>query len=231
MNYASKLWSNVDWECISKNLNDAPLPENKRCIWYQVVHDIIPTNVWLNLIKMVPSDTCQRYTAIDTLEHRLIACVKGLTIWQYTNPFLQGWCERSLHAYHMIGCSVLIFIYGPLRGAVQYHGWWCRYLRNSTTYKPDVTWLHGFPTQNQMEIDAPQVWTRPRRQLPDRPRHILMDINLMTTSHIWNKSDVNGVSLFFRASDVFTSSKTLMLYIRLPVISLSIQVQKCYSVI
>jgi len=30
-----KLWPNVDWECIWKNLNDAPVPEYTSCIWYK----------------------------------------------------------------------------------------------------------------------------------------------------------------------------------------------------
>ena len=37
---------------------------------------------------------------------------------------------------------------------------------------------------SQMEIDVLQAWKRRRRQLSDRPRHILMDINLLTTGRI-----------------------------------------------
>jgi len=65
-------------------MNDAPVPENTRCLWYRIIHDIIPTNVRLPGISMVPSDTCRRCTATDTLEHRLIACGEARTIWQYT---------------------------------------------------------------------------------------------------------------------------------------------------
>ena len=83
-----KLWPDTDWERIWKNLNDAPVPENTRCIWYHVMHDIIPTNVRLHLISMVPSDTRRRCTATDTLEHRLLACGEGRTLWQYTKTLL-----------------------------------------------------------------------------------------------------------------------------------------------
>ena len=69
-------------------MNDVPVPESTRCIWYQVIHYIIPTNVRLRRIKMVPSDTYRRCTATDTLEHRLIACGEGRTIWQYTKTLL-----------------------------------------------------------------------------------------------------------------------------------------------
>ena len=55
---------------------------------YQVLHDIIPTKVRLHRINMVPSDTCRRCTATDTLKHRLLACGEGQTIWQYTKTLL-----------------------------------------------------------------------------------------------------------------------------------------------
>jgi hypothetical protein len=72
-----KLWLDIDRLYIWKNLNDAPVSEDTRCIWYHVVHDIIPRNVRLHRIYMVTSDTCQRRIATDTLEHRLLACGQG----------------------------------------------------------------------------------------------------------------------------------------------------------
>ena len=62
-----KLWPNTDWIRIWKILNDASVPKITRCIRCQVIHDIIPTNVLLHLINMVPSDTCRRCMATDTL--------------------------------------------------------------------------------------------------------------------------------------------------------------------
>jgi len=43
-----KLWPHIDWVRIWKNFNDAPVPANTRFIWYQDIHDIIPTNVRLH---------------------------------------------------------------------------------------------------------------------------------------------------------------------------------------
>jgi hypothetical protein len=83
-----KLWPNIDWLRIWKNLNDAPVSEDTRCIWYHVIHDIIPTNVRLHRINMIPSDTCRRCTTTDTLEHRLLACGQGRKIWHYTKTLL-----------------------------------------------------------------------------------------------------------------------------------------------
>jgi len=79
-----KLWSNTDWTRIWKNLKDAPISDNTRCIWYQVVYDLTPTNARLYRIKMTPSFSCQRCTMDDTLEHRLTACGEGRNIWQHT---------------------------------------------------------------------------------------------------------------------------------------------------
>ena len=39
------LWPNIDCVRIWENLKDAPVPKNTRCVWYQVIHDIILTNV------------------------------------------------------------------------------------------------------------------------------------------------------------------------------------------
>jgi len=69
-----KLWPNIDWERTWQNLKEAPVPENMSCMWYRVIHDLIPTNVRLDRINMVPTDTCWQCTSIDTLESRLIAC-------------------------------------------------------------------------------------------------------------------------------------------------------------
>jgi len=49
-----KLWPNLDWVRTWKNLNDVPVPDNTKCIRYQVIHDLIPTNVRLNRINMGP---------------------------------------------------------------------------------------------------------------------------------------------------------------------------------
>jgi len=59
-----------------------------RCMWYRVIHDLIPTNVRLHRINVVPTDTCRQCTSIDTLEHRLIACGEGRRIWNYSKTLI-----------------------------------------------------------------------------------------------------------------------------------------------
>ena len=53
-----KLWPHTDWKQVWKNLNDAPISENMRCVLYQAIHDLLPTNVTLHRINMTPSNTC-----------------------------------------------------------------------------------------------------------------------------------------------------------------------------
>jgi len=56
--HIQKLWSNTDRTRIWKNLKEAAISDNTRCIWYQVVQDLTPTNVRLYCIKMTPSTSC-----------------------------------------------------------------------------------------------------------------------------------------------------------------------------
>ena len=127
-----KLWPNTDWLRIWRNLNEAPVPENTRCVWYQAIHDIIPTNVRLHRINMVPSVSCRRCTADDTLEHRLIACGEGHTIWQYTKTLLATMLRTIPALYQTNGYSSLILIYGLPKGTGRYYG--CKQTSLSSGY-------------------------------------------------------------------------------------------------
>ena len=73
-------------------------------------------------MKMVPSDSCRRCTATDTLEHRLIACGEGRTIWQYTKPLLARMMRTipvRIPDDWMLRPQLNIW---PLKGTVQYYG-------------------------------------------------------------------------------------------------------------
>ena len=82
--HIQKLWPNTEWTRIWRNLKDAPVSDNTRCIWYRVLHDLIPTNARLHRIKMTHWNSYQRRTMADTLEHILTECGEGRRIWQYT---------------------------------------------------------------------------------------------------------------------------------------------------
>jgi len=117
-----KLWPDTDWTRIWKNLKDTPVSDNMRCVWDQVLHDLIPTNVRLHRIKMTPSISCQRCTMADTLEHRLTECGEGRRIWQYTKIRIALMLRTTHPEYQMNGFYVHSSIYGPLKGTTQYCG-------------------------------------------------------------------------------------------------------------
>jgi len=51
---------------------------------YIVVHDIVPTNERLHVIRLVESDRCRHCGRRDTLAHRLTECNKGIAFWLWT---------------------------------------------------------------------------------------------------------------------------------------------------
>ena len=57
---AEKLRPNIDRAQTSKNLNEVPVPETTRGVWYRVIHEIIPTNERLHRITMVQTVTCRK---------------------------------------------------------------------------------------------------------------------------------------------------------------------------
>jgi len=67
-----KLWINTDWDQTWKNLNESPVPETTRSVWYRVIHEIIPSNERLPRINMVQANTFRQCASKDTLEHRLL---------------------------------------------------------------------------------------------------------------------------------------------------------------
>jgi hypothetical protein len=78
------LWPQTAWPTVWKNLGEEPVPETTKAAWYKVIHDILPTNVRLSRIRMIPTDACRKCDRTDTLSHRLIECGEGEQIWTWT---------------------------------------------------------------------------------------------------------------------------------------------------
>jgi len=79
-----KLWPDTDWDQVWTNLVKAPITKQVEAEWYQVIHDLIPTNVRLHRINICHTDSCKICDAKDTLEHRLAKCRHSAQIWTYT---------------------------------------------------------------------------------------------------------------------------------------------------
>ena len=67
-------WPLVNRTRIWQNIHIAWLAESLKSSRYIVIHDLIPTNVLLAAILLVPSDRCDTCTKPDTMLHRLREC-------------------------------------------------------------------------------------------------------------------------------------------------------------
>ena len=82
-----RLWPNIEWPRIWKNLWTAPVTDSTKTIWYKIIHDIVPTKERLHKIHIVPTENC-RHCDRDTLVHRLAECGDGRYQWEWTKKTL-----------------------------------------------------------------------------------------------------------------------------------------------
>jgi len=80
----TRLWPNTDWSTVWKNVGEAPVSGTNEAEWYKIIHDVLPTNVRLHKIRMVPTVGCANCATADRVEHRLIECGEGKIIWKWT---------------------------------------------------------------------------------------------------------------------------------------------------
>ena len=72
------------WDTIWKNLHDTWTPLEIRSTWFQVIHDLIPTNARLARIRLCDTDKCPCCGRMDTLLHRLTECHVMADVWSWT---------------------------------------------------------------------------------------------------------------------------------------------------
>jgi len=84
----TRLWPHTDWSTVWKNVGEVPVSGTNKAEWYKIIHDILPTNVRLHKIRMVPTDKCGNCATVDTVEHRLRECGEGKRIWKWTRERL-----------------------------------------------------------------------------------------------------------------------------------------------
>ena len=66
------------------NLNAAWIPNKMRTTWYQVIHDIVPTNDRLARIRLCDDPHCTLCKKTDKILHRLTECNATENIWDWT---------------------------------------------------------------------------------------------------------------------------------------------------
>jgi len=76
-----KKWPTIDWKVVLRNLVETPSLESDIVHWYNVIHDVIPTNERLQCIRISPTDGCNVCDRKVTLSHRLTECGEGRDTW------------------------------------------------------------------------------------------------------------------------------------------------------
>jgi hypothetical protein len=78
------LWPTLKWLLVWRNVQMMPGMETMKIRWYQLIHDLVPTNARLHRINLTPTKRCRLCTRVDTLQHRITGCGEGPRIWQWT---------------------------------------------------------------------------------------------------------------------------------------------------
>jgi hypothetical protein len=74
------------------------LADTELSIWYQVIHDIVPSRQRLAAHRIVAAVQCVLCEGVDTLLHRLVQCVTGAVLWTWT----RGRIARFLRVDHTV---------------------------------------------------------------------------------------------------------------------------------
>jgi hypothetical protein len=77
------MWAETQWKSVWKTLQMTPKTNTIKVQWYQVIHDLIPTNLRLHRINLPTTSQCRFCSRQDTLLHRIIECGEGPVIWRW----------------------------------------------------------------------------------------------------------------------------------------------------
>jgi len=83
-----RLWPNIEWPRIWKNLWAAPVTDWTKTTWYKIIHDIVPTKERLHKIRVAPTENCRLCDRKENLLHRLAECGDGRYQWEWTKKRL-----------------------------------------------------------------------------------------------------------------------------------------------
>jgi hypothetical protein len=83
-----KLYPETQWDTVWENLNAAWIPNSIKTTWYQVIHDIEPTNDRLYKIKLRDEPLCNICSKTDTILHRITECKATENIWKWTQELI-----------------------------------------------------------------------------------------------------------------------------------------------
>jgi hypothetical protein len=85
----------LNWASVWRNLHTAWLADDIRSEWYEVSHDLLPTNDRLYRIALKENDQCHTCGTTGTSEHRILECGEGRTVWRWTGVRLASILRSS----------------------------------------------------------------------------------------------------------------------------------------
>jgi len=83
-----RLWPNIEWPRMWKNLWTAPVTDSTKTTWYKIIHDLVPTKERLHKIRIAPTEICRLCDRKDTLLHQLAECGDSRYQWEWTKKRL-----------------------------------------------------------------------------------------------------------------------------------------------
>ena len=82
------LYPEIQWDTVWENLKAAWIPNKIKTTWYQVIHDIEPTNDGIAKIKLRDEPLCNFCSKTDTILHRMTECNATANIWKWTRELV-----------------------------------------------------------------------------------------------------------------------------------------------
>ena len=108
-----QLHPDTQWIQVWKILHTAWLSEEITSILYIVVHDIVPTNKRLHVIRVVESDLFGHRGRRDTLANGLTECNDGTAIWLWTGEIIAQKLRTDTRRLATYWCLRPDFLFWP----------------------------------------------------------------------------------------------------------------------
>jgi hypothetical protein len=83
-----ELLPNTNWPLVWSNVQSRVLTLAARSSWFEVVHDLLPTNSRLHRINRSATDRCAHCGRWDTALHRVSTCGEAAVIWRWLHDKL-----------------------------------------------------------------------------------------------------------------------------------------------
>jgi hypothetical protein len=112
------------WDTVWENLHDVWRPVKVQSTWFQVIHDLIPTNARLARIRLRDTDKWPLCGRTNTILHRLKECNDMADIWACTRACIAMMLRTAPGISPLSGHYVQFSTSGPHREGERFYGCW-----------------------------------------------------------------------------------------------------------